>query len=200
MRRPSRSLSGPKKSCPSASPATQAVSVSWTADALVFSARAISGNAGRYMSIDSGPIALTDPSTTMSRATLGTASTLRGGLSHPARGYASPHGRRHRSRAPEVPQVPSHDDDLARWGHRRRPVRGLERGHPYDGPGLGALVPDGGSADRAGDADARRDGGRQPAGRLVRRVRAALAGRLGGLHHRLAVLVLLGDRARDRGG
>ena len=72
MRRPSRSLSGPNSSCPSASPATQAVSVSWTADALVSSARAISGNAGRYMSIDSGPIALTDPRTTMSRVTLGT--------------------------------------------------------------------------------------------------------------------------------
>ena len=66
--RPSRSLSGPNTSCPSASPATHAVSVSWTDDALVSSARVISGNAGRYMSIDSGPIALTEPRTTMSRA------------------------------------------------------------------------------------------------------------------------------------
>ena len=31
------------------------------------------------MSIDSGPIALTEPSTTMSRARLGTGSTLRAG-------------------------------------------------------------------------------------------------------------------------
>src|SRR3954452_18422934 len=200
MRRPRRSLSGPNSSWPSASPATQAVSVSWTADALVFIARAISGNAGRYMSIDSGPIALTDPSTTMSRATLGTASTLRGGLSRPARGYASPHGRRQRSRTPEVPQVPPHDDDLARRGHRRRPVRGLQRCDPYDGPGLGGLLPDGGRPGRADHADARRDGGGQPAGRIVRRVRAALARRLGGLHHRLALLVLLVDRAGDRGG
>src|SRR3954469_11957317 len=148
MRRPSRSLSGPNSNWPSASPATQAVSVSWTADALVSSARAISGNAGRYMSIDSGPIALTDPSTTMSRATLGTAPTLRGGLSRAGRGYASPHGRRQRSRAPEVPQVQAHDDDLAGRGDRRRAVRRLERCHPHDGPGVGALLPDGRRAGR----------------------------------------------------
>ena len=41
------------------------------------------------------------------------------------------------------------------------------------GPGRGALLPGGRLPDRAGHADARRDGGRQPAGRLVRRVRAA---------------------------
>ena len=46
--------------------------MSWTEDALVSSERAISGNAGRYMSIDSGPIALTEPRTTMSRAPPGT--------------------------------------------------------------------------------------------------------------------------------
>ncbi len=62
VRRPSRSLSGPISNWPSASPATHAVSVSWTGDALVSQrSRAISGNAGRYMSIDSGPIALTEP-------------------------------------------------------------------------------------------------------------------------------------------
>src|SRR5512132_3476216 len=81
MRRPRRSLSGPNSSCPSASPATQAVSVSWTADALVGSARAISGNAGRYMSIDSGPIALTDPRTTIRRAIEGCLADSTGGYS-----------------------------------------------------------------------------------------------------------------------
>ena len=45
--------------------------MSWTDDALVSSARAISGNAGRYMSIDSGPIALTEPRTMTSRAVPG---------------------------------------------------------------------------------------------------------------------------------
>src|SRR3954452_20075231 len=66
-RRPIRSLSGPTTSWPSASPATHAVSVSCTCDAPEPSVRAIWGNAGRYMSIDNGPIALTAPSTTTSR-------------------------------------------------------------------------------------------------------------------------------------
>jgi len=49
-----------------AKPATQAVRVSCTCAALVCRSRAISGKAGRYMSIESGPIALTSPSTTTS--------------------------------------------------------------------------------------------------------------------------------------
>src|SRR3954447_3549417 len=61
-----RSLSGPTTSWPSARPATHAVSVSWTCDALEPSVREISGKAGRYMSIESGPIAFTAPSTTTS--------------------------------------------------------------------------------------------------------------------------------------
>src|SRR3954468_17087593 len=65
--RPIRSLSAPTTSWPSASPATHAVSVSCTCDAPEPSVRAIWGNAGRYMSIDNGPIALTAPSTTTSR-------------------------------------------------------------------------------------------------------------------------------------
>ena len=56
-RRPKRSLSGPISNWPSARPATHAVNVSCTCEALASSPRAISGNAGRYMSIDSGPIA-----------------------------------------------------------------------------------------------------------------------------------------------
>ena len=67
-RRPKRSLSGPISSWPSASPVTHAVSVSWTTEALAPNSRASSGKAGRYMSIDSGPIAITDPSTITSPA------------------------------------------------------------------------------------------------------------------------------------
>src|SRR3954454_13750421 len=66
-RRLSRSLNGPTTSWPSARPATHAVSVSCTCAALACKRAAISGNAGRYMSIDSGPIAFTAPSTTTSR-------------------------------------------------------------------------------------------------------------------------------------
>ena len=43
------------------------MSVSWTAEALASSDRDIDGNAGRYVSIDRGPIATMDPSSTMSR-------------------------------------------------------------------------------------------------------------------------------------
>src|SRR3954464_11534271 len=62
--------------------------------------------------------------------------------------------------------------------HTTGPASGLS----YLIAGLCALLPDGRRLDRPGHADAGRDGGRQPAGRLVRRVRAALAGRLGRLH------------------
>ena len=51
-----------------------------------------------------------------------------------------------------------------------------------DRAGGGAVLPRRRLPDRARHADARRDGGRQPAGRLVRRVRAPRARRLGGLH------------------
>ena len=49
------------------------------------------------------------------------------------------------------------------------------------------------------DADARRDGDREPVDRLLRRLRAARPRRLGRLLGRLALLVLLGDRRRLRG-
>ena len=62
-RRPKRSLSGPISSWPSARPVTHAVNVSCTTESLVSNPRASSGNAGRYMSIDSGPIAITAPRT-----------------------------------------------------------------------------------------------------------------------------------------
>ena len=60
-----------------ANPAKNAASVASRRPGAARRSAAIAGSAGRYMSIDSGPIALTDPSTTMSRVTLGTASTLR---------------------------------------------------------------------------------------------------------------------------
>src|SRR5215207_1887363 len=51
------------RSWPRARPVTHAVNVSCTTEALASNSCASSGNAGRYMSIDSGPIAITDPST-----------------------------------------------------------------------------------------------------------------------------------------
>ena len=62
-RRPKRSLSGPITNWPRARPVTHAVNVSCTTESLASNSRASSGNAGRYMSIDSGPIAITDPRT-----------------------------------------------------------------------------------------------------------------------------------------
>src|SRR4051794_23719999 len=60
-----RSLSGPATSWPSARPATTAVSVSWTAAGFACSERVISGSPGRYMSIESGPIATIEPRITI---------------------------------------------------------------------------------------------------------------------------------------
>src|SRR6202000_428999 len=55
-------------------------------------------------------------------------------------------------------------------------------------------------ADCPGDADVGGDGGREPVDRVLRRLRGQGAGRLGRLFGGLAVLVLLGDRRRVRGG
>ena len=62
MRRPRASLMGPARTCPSASPTIDVVIVSWAADADAGRSRAISGRAGRYRSIDSGPNAVRAPS------------------------------------------------------------------------------------------------------------------------------------------
>src|SRR4051794_28273358 len=71
-----RSLNGPATSWPMARPATTAVSVSWTAAASACSERVISGSPGRYMSIDSGPIATIEPRITISSALEGNAHVL----------------------------------------------------------------------------------------------------------------------------
>src|SRR3954451_17182193 len=71
-----RSLNGPATSWPMARPATTAVSVSWTAEASACSERVISGRPGRYMSIDSGPIATIEPRITISSGLEGNADVL----------------------------------------------------------------------------------------------------------------------------
>src|SRR5262249_53504854 len=53
--------------------------------------------------------------------------------------------------------------------------------------------------DHHGDADARRDGRRQPVDRIVRRLFAQRVGQLGRLLGGLSVLVLLGERRGLRG-
>ena len=60
-RRPQRSLSGPQTSCPAASPIRHVVSESCTCASGTPRSAARAGNAGRYMSSDSGPIAVIEP-------------------------------------------------------------------------------------------------------------------------------------------
>ncbi|KAJ1684433.1 hypothetical protein LUZ63_020188 [Rhynchospora breviuscula] len=64
------------------------------------------------------------------------------------------------------------------------------------GPGGPGVVPAGRGPRHAGDADARRDGGRAPRRGQLLRVRPRRPRRVGGLHRRLALLVLLGRRRR----
>ncbi len=65
-RRPKASESGPMTSWPTARPSSMPVSVSWTAESLARRSSAIRGNAGRYMSMVSGPSAISAPSTSTS--------------------------------------------------------------------------------------------------------------------------------------
>ena len=86
-----------------------------------------------------------------------------------------------------------------RWGHRRRSVRRLRVRHRRRRSRHPALVRPGRRAGRPRDADARRDGRRQPDLRFLLRLRGPGARPLGRFLHRLAVLVLLGRGARRRG-
>ena len=65
--RPNVSERGPTSSWPSASPASVPVRVSWTAADVVPRSSTIVGSAGRYMSIVSGPSAISAPRTSTSR-------------------------------------------------------------------------------------------------------------------------------------
>ena len=67
-RRPRASLRGPISSWPSPRPTSAQVSVSWTADALAPNVSRSCGNAGRYMSNESGPRAAIAPRITTRRA------------------------------------------------------------------------------------------------------------------------------------
>ena len=71
LRRPNESDSGPTNSWPSARPTMNVVNDSWTCDALAPSSPAMPGNAGRYMSTDSGPSAHSAPSSPTSLIRLG---------------------------------------------------------------------------------------------------------------------------------
>ena len=62
--RPLMSLFGPIKICPIAKPISVAVKLNCTSDALVFSLLAISGRAGKYKSVQSGPMAAKQPNIT----------------------------------------------------------------------------------------------------------------------------------------
>ncbi len=65
-RRPKASDSGPMTSWPTERPSSMPVSVSCTAESPAWRSSAIRGNAGRYMSIVSGPSAISAPSTSTS--------------------------------------------------------------------------------------------------------------------------------------
>ena len=67
-RRPKVSDRGPTSSWPSASPTSVPVNVSWTAADVVSRSSTIVGSAGRYMSIVSGPSAISAPRTRTSRS------------------------------------------------------------------------------------------------------------------------------------
>ena len=60
-RRPDVSDSGPASTWPAASPITNTVRVSWITGPLACSSRPMPGMAGRYMSIERAPRALSDP-------------------------------------------------------------------------------------------------------------------------------------------
>src|SRR5690554_3186122 len=64
-RRPVRSDIGPTTPCPSARPMKKTASVACTAPALAPRSLAIAGKAGRYMSMERGAKAISDPRITM---------------------------------------------------------------------------------------------------------------------------------------
>jgi len=57
-RRPRPSLTGPMKSCPRARPSRQAVMLAWAKAVEMLRSFAISGRAGRYISVHRGPKAV----------------------------------------------------------------------------------------------------------------------------------------------
>ena len=111
------------------------------------------------------------------------------------------HGVPGRVRAPALAQAAPHDDDRPGRGDRRRAVRRQRRGDEPDRPGGGRLP----TLLRrrrwscwSCACSARWRSAKPAVGSFIEYCRAAL-GPLGRVHRRLAVLVLLGDRARRRG-
>ena len=68
LRRPKRSLNGPARICPSAMPSVVIVSVICTNDVGTEKASCTSGSAGRYISVESGAIAVITPRNMVSQS------------------------------------------------------------------------------------------------------------------------------------
>jgi hypothetical protein len=82
-RRPRWSETGPPTSCPSAMPTKNVVNVSWTCVAVAANSPATCGNAGTYMSVASGAIAVRN-------TTVATRPAVRVGLGMPGECMATP--------------------------------------------------------------------------------------------------------------
>ena len=106
--------------------------------------------------------------------------------------------RGHRAQA--VPAPAPHDDDLPGRGDRRGPVRRQRRGDEPDRarPRCSPTCWPARSSCSSCGCSARWRSPTRPSGRSSSTA-AARSARWAGLHDRLAVLVLLGDRPRDRG-
>src|SRR4051812_22169894 len=143
---------GPARICPSARPARHAVSVSWTAHAGASRPRPSPGSPGRYMSIDSGPNALSAPRmrTTCARPPRRGAGAVVSGGTMSLRDGSSRCGRRPRDAqlvaAAEALQVAS-DDVLDALELRGRGGDGLELEDAVRGAQLAAAERE---RDRAG--------------------------------------------------
>ena len=68
--RPHKSLSGPARICPSAIPSVVIVSVIWMRDVDTPKSACTSGSAGRYISVESGAIAVMIPKNNVSQSRL----------------------------------------------------------------------------------------------------------------------------------
>ena len=98
------------------------------------------------------------------------------------------------------PQTTARPNDRPRRHRRREPLRRQRSGHPRRGSGEHPLLRPRRPPGHPRHADAGGDGHCLSHPRVVHGVRPLLARRLGRLHHRLAVLVLLGGRRGVRGG
>ena len=121
----------------------------------------------------------------------------RGGQQGRERHVGARRGRRGEVEA--RPQAAAHDHDLPWRGYRGGSLR-RERGDPQRGGASGGPYLCHYRGPRGLDyAYARGDGGGSAIGRFLFGLRSDVSGQLGRVHHRMAVLVLLGHRGRGRG-